>query len=69
MTNKFDTKIILRNYIYMRDSQAMLEFFQYTKGCPWYSQIFQQEMSPNHMHYWKSVNIRGILKYTDKIPM
>ena len=46
-----------------------LEFFQYTQGWLWYSQIFQQEVGLNHVHFWKSVNIRAILKYTGKIPM
>ena len=47
----------------------MLEFFQYTQGWLWYSQIFQKEVGLNHVHFWKSVNIRAILKYTGKIPM
>ena len=38
----FYSKIILCNYILIRESRAMLEFFQYTKG--WYLQIFQQKM-------------------------
>ena len=33
-----------------------------------YKQIFQQEVGLNHVHFWKSVNIRAILKYTGKIP-
>ena len=28
----------------------------------------QQEVGLNHVHFWKSVNIRAILKYTGKIP-
>ena len=31
-------------------------------------QIFQQEVDLNHVHFWKSVNIRAILRYTGKIP-
>ena len=31
-------------------------------------QIFQQEVGLNHVHFWKSVNIRAILRYTGKIP-
>ena len=30
--------------------------------------FFQQEVGLNHVHFWKSVNIRAILKYTGKIP-
>ena len=36
-----------------------LEFFQYTQGWLWYSQIFQHEVGLNHVHFWKSVNIRS----------
>ena len=28
-----------------------LEFFQYTQGWLWYSQIFQQEVGLNHVHF------------------
>ena len=31
--------------------------------------LFQQEVGLNHVHFWKSVYIRAILKYTGKIPM
>ena len=41
----------------IRNSRPMLDFFQYT-DC--YSQIFQHEVGLNHVHCWKSVNIRGI---------
>ena len=33
---------------------------------PGYSEIFQQEVGLNHVHYWKSVSIRGILSQLEK---
>ena len=62
MTNTFDTKVILHNYIYIRRSRATLEFFQIL-GWLWYSQI------SNTAHGCrKSVNIRAILRYNGTIP-
>ena len=37
-------------FFYMRHSRVVLELFQYTKQCPWYSQIFQQEVGLNHVN-------------------
>ena len=37
---------------YIRESQATLEFFHYTWGWLWYSQIFKQEVGLNHVQFW-----------------
>ena len=40
----------------------MLEFFQYTLGWLWYSQISKSAHGWDPLHVAKSVNIRAILK-------
>ena len=49
-----------KNLFYIRDSWAMLKFWQYTQRCQFYSQIFQQQVGLTHVH-WKSLNIRASL--------
>ena len=51
---------------YIRDNLHW-NFSSIPQRWSWYSQIFQQEVGLNHVHYWKSVNIRGIPKSTGKI--
>ena len=46
---------------------ATFEFCQCTEGWLWYSRIIQQEVDLDHAHYWKSVNIMNIPKYTGKV--
>ena len=46
---------------YIRESQPVLEFFHYTLGQLLYSQFSNRKVGLNHVHCWKSVNIRGIL--------
>ena len=55
-------QIHLAQKFYIRESQSILEFFQYTQGWLLYSQIFQQEVDLNHVHSCKSVNISKLEK-------
>ena len=60
-TYKFDTKAILHNCILYYGQLSYVGIFPVYL---WYWQIFQQEVGLNHVHYWKSENIRGIPKST-----
>ena len=48
---------------------ACREIFQVYLGMPWYSQIYNKGHGWNPLPVGKSVNIRTILRYAEKIPI
>ena len=69
ITNTSGPEIIVHNCSFHWADPNYIEYFQYTCGCLWYSQIFQQEVGLSCEQCWKSVKIRGIHRCTGKIPM
>ena len=47
----------------------MLELFQFTEGCPLYSQISNSARGEDPLSFGKYVNIRAILRKIGKIPI
>ena len=69
MTNTFDTKIILYNYILYERKPSYVVIFPENLRMTLIFTDFQTEVGLNQVHCWNSVNIRGIPKSTGKLPM
>ena len=70
MTNIFDTKIILHNYILYERKPSYVVIFPENLRMTLIFTDFQTEVGLNQVHcWWKSVNIRGTPKTTGKLPM
>ena len=58
-------KLVVSFFFKLQQKYSIIALL-HSAGTSVISQIFQQEVGLSHVHFWKSVNIRAILRYTGK---